>query len=128
MPRCFAVLVLVLLGLLIPSGCGRKAPAAADQTYTVRGVVEDLPGPKAALSVHHEAIPNFVGRDGRVTGMREMIMEFPDVAPKVSLDALRVGDPIEMTLEIRWNSDPRMLVTSLKKLPVDAKLNLTPPE
>lgn len=124
MRRWFLATVTVLC---LP-GCGREGLPPADQTYTVRGEVDGLPGPKSFLSVHHEAVPGFVASDGAKSGMREMIMDFPDLAKGVSLVGLEIGDPVEMVWEVRWKSDPRILVTTIRELPAGTKLNLTPPE
>ncbi len=91
--------------------------APADQTYTVRGTIERLPGPGASLMVHHQPIPEFVGRDGKVAGMREMSMEFAHIAPNVALESWKVGDDVLMTFEVRWKSEPRSLVTALAPAP-----------
>lgn len=99
----------------------------ADATYTVRGRIDGLPTPdgKSYLHIHHEDIPDFKGRDGKVTGMNEMSMDFLGIAPGVDLSQLKVGDPIEFTFEVRWKSDPRSLVTKIVKLPPDTKLRLS---
>lgn len=126
----------VALGAVLLGGCGEKpsgssaassATTPADATYTVRGRIEGLPTPdgKAYLHIHHEAIPEFKGRDGTVSGMDEMSMDFLGLAPGVDLSQVRVGDPIEFTFEVRWKADPRSLVTRVKKLAPDVKLNLS---
>lgn len=99
----------------------------ADATYTVRGRVDGLPTPdgKSYLHIHHEDIPEFKGRDGIVMGMKEMSMDFLGLAPGVDLSQLKVGDAVEFTFEVRWNGDPRSLVTRVTKLPPEAKLKLS---
>lgn len=87
--------------------------APPDQTYTVAGTIEQLPGEGRPLIVHHEAIPEFVGKDGRIVGMREMSMEFAHVAPEVDMAACKVGDRVMMTFEVRWATMPRARVTAL---------------
>jgi len=131
-----------LIGACLLAACGEKpathtsspgastsASTPADASYTVRGRIDGLPTPdgKGYLHIHHEDIPDFKGRDGSVTGMKEMSMDFLGVAPSVDLSQLNVGDPIEFTFEVRWKSDPRSLVTKIHKLPPDAKLNLSSP-
>ncbi|GJQ30561.1 MAG: hypothetical protein HBSAPP03_24450 [Phycisphaerae bacterium] len=102
-------------------GCSdRNTPAAlapADQTYTVLGTIEQLPADGRPLMVHHQPIPEFVGKNGRVVGMREMTMEFANLAPGVSLSGLKAGDPISMTFEVRWNATPRTRVTAISAVP-----------
>lgn len=98
----------------------------AEQTYTVRAVVMGTPASgRAYLELHHEEIPSFIGRDGAVEGMKEMIMDFPAIHPGVDLASIRVGDKVDATFEVRWKSDPRTLITSLRALPADTQLNLS---
>lgn len=105
-----------------------KPDGAAENTYTTRGVIVALPGPNTAkqyLQIHHEAIPEFVGRSGTVTGMKEMIMDFPDVAPGEVVRGIKVGDAVRFTFEVRWKSTPRTLVTKIEKLPPEEKPKLS---
>ncbi|HEX2837619.1 MAG TPA: copper-binding protein [Phycisphaerales bacterium] len=96
-----------------------------EQSYTVRAVVMGLPASgRAYLELHHEEIPHFVGRDGSVEGMKEMIMDFPAIRPDVDLSALAIGDKVEATFEVRWKSEPRTVVTKIAKLPESTALNL----
>jgi len=90
----------------------------ADQTYTVRARIVALPGqsPGQFLQVHHEAIPEFIGKNGEKVGMKEMTMDFPALAGPSLLDGLAVGASVEMTFEVRWKSGPRSLVTRLVPL------------
>jgi hypothetical protein len=124
--------VIAALALFLVAACDRKQPAAiapADQTYTIRAQVTALPDPpKQALRLHHEAIPTFVGSDGKVEGMEEMEMEFPFLAPSASLKGIAVNDLIEATMEIRWKSEPRFQLTSIRKLSPGTHLSISPPE
>jgi hypothetical protein len=124
------VLLAALAVLFLLASCEQRRPAPItppDQAYTVRAVVTALPNPpKQALLLHHEAIPQFVGADGKVIGMASMEMEFPVLAPGVSLQGIAAGDKIEFTLEMRWKSAPRYQIGSIKKLPADAAVNLGP--
>lgn len=98
---------------------------APEQTYTVRAVVMGLPASgRAYLELHHEEIPEFIGRDGSVEGMKEMIMDFPAVRPDVDLSTFAVGDKVETTFEVRWKSEPRTVVTKMTKLRESTALNL----
>ncbi|MDX2131888.1 MAG: copper-binding protein [Planctomycetota bacterium] len=117
------VLVLASFAALALGACARELPPP-DQTYTVRGRIDALPQPPAPLAIHHELIPEFLDRTGKVVGMREMVMDFPDLAPGVSLEGLKAGDPIEFTFEVRWKSDPRARVTRIVRLPDDTTLEL----
>ena len=51
-------------------------------------------------------------------------MEMPVFAPGVSLEGLDVGDVVEMTFEMRYRSEPQMIVVGLRKLPADTPLKL----
>ncbi len=123
--------------------CGRAPPTPSqpepspgDGVYTVRGRIESLPGIRfgSQLRVHHEHIPNFKTKDGSIhrnrdgsPGMLEMSMEFP-LAPGVDLSGFAVGDPVELTFEVRWNQPPPPYrVTSIRKLPSDTELRLSKP-
>lgn len=98
---------------------------AAQRSYTVRGRIEKLPGEKAGyLMVHHAAISDFLNRKGEVVGMEEMVMEFPAVAPGVTLDGLAVGEPIELTFEVRWDDEQVWVVTRIVELAEGDELGL----
>jgi hypothetical protein len=122
-PAALAVLLCVL------TACARKDSAPTtppDQTYRIRGQVTALPNPpKQALRLHHEAIPDFIGADGKVQGMDEMEMEFPYLAPSARLDSIALNDAVEATMEIRWKSQPRFVLTSIRKLPTGTHLSIT---
>ena len=128
--------VIVLSGMLLgcdkgepDQGSGQVARAGAntraDATYEVRGVVRALPeqagGP---LVVQHEAIPTFTDPDGKKVGMMAMTMPFA-VAGRVSLQGVNPGDKIAFTYEVRFESDPRNLVTRIVKLPTSTQLKLS---
>ena len=123
-----------LLGSL-PIACERKpaptpTPAAAPndpavRTYTLRGRITALPNPpKSALEIHHEALPEYANEKGEVIGMDEMIMQFPYLAPGVSLEGLQPGDPIEAVMEMRFKGQPPFQLTRITKLPTDTPLKL----
>lgn len=144
-PSVIRALACAIGSALAPmTGCDKATPPApvvasspGDGVYTVRGRVESLPGvkPGSQLRVHHEHIPNFKGKDGEVhrnrdgsPGMLEMSMEFP-LAPGVDLAGLAVGDAVEMTFEVRWNSPPPIFrATAIRKLPPDTELRLSVPK
>ena len=111
-----------------PSAMGRievvSPTTPAEHTFVTKGRVEGLPARGAIyFSIHHEEIPDFVYPDGTL-GMKEMIMEMPVFAPGVSLEGLDVGDVVEMTFEMRYRSEPQMIVVGLRKLPADTPLKL----
>jgi len=98
-----------------------------DQIYITRGRITTIPtpdSPASELTITHEPLPEFKNRKGEVVGMGSHAMPFGAVAPGVLPEQLRVGDLIEMTYEVRWDSRPRTLITAMKPLPSDATLNL----
>lgn len=107
-------------------GAASAAAETGVSSYAVRGRVITLPTAdgKQPLQIHHEAIPEFKGRSGEMTGMKEMIMPFPDIAPTVSLAAIGPGQAVEFTFEVRWNASPRTLVVKLAPLPAETRLRL----
>ncbi len=140
------------------SGCS-KSPEAADtasifdegaSVYHVRGEIVQLPSdgpPPTDLRIHHERIPDFIGKDGEVfvnsdgvTGMKAMTMVFPELGPGVSLEGLKPGDKIAFELKVKWletpsGKTPRWLVSAIEPLPGSTQLNFgdavapaTPPE
>jgi hypothetical protein len=107
------ILLLSLLAALL-AGCSRGG-----RDYTVRGRVAQLPEPGNASSgfvVAHQAVDDFVDRQGEVVGMDPMTMSFP-LGPQVSLAGLAVNDPVEFTLHADWAAAPPVRITSLHKLP-----------
>jgi predicted small lipoprotein YifL len=115
----------VMLGLL---GCGKKEPALApaDQSYVVRARLVSKPTEGSYLTMHHAEIPEFKNQTGATVGMKEMVMEFAELTPGAAaeLAGIAVGDGVEVAFEVRWKSDPRMLVTKLTKLAPEAELGL----
>ena len=117
------------------TGCGEEpasttAEPAADvvtaRTYSVRGIVEQLPDAEQAgvpFLIRHEAIPDFVNVYGQQTGMDAMTMPF-EVSDDVSLDTLVVGDPIAFDLAVDWEGSPAMAITAIEKLPAETELVL----
>jgi len=113
---------LLLLAVLSLAGCsgGRES----GRTYTVRGQVVQLPDPNnpgTGLSINHEAVDGFVGRDGERVGMDPMSMAFP-VAAKVPLEGLQVGDVIEFKLHVDWGAQPEVEIVEIRELPAGTKL------
>lgn len=116
-PRPFALLLLVLLPGL--AGCRRAEESAAGRDYSMRGRIVQLPTPEnpaSELQIAHEAVPEFVGRDGQVTGMDAMTMGFP-VARRVRLSDLAVGERVEFTLHVDWDAELPIQITRLRQLP-----------
>lgn len=117
----------LLLGLLILAGaCAGKKSAPLgppDAVYEVRGVIVALPQQTRSgdMRIHHEAIPSFTNREGKVIGMQSMTMPFP-VAPGVSTDNLQLGDKIRFRLEVRWNEGPTVRIAKIELLPGSTRL------
>ncbi len=156
-----AMLAAALLACVSLAGCSKESGSGTDdlasiydegaQTYHVRGVIVQLPSdgpPPTDLRIHHERIPDFVGKDGKVfvnsdgvTGMKSMTMAFPELGDEVSLEGLHPGDKIAFVLKVKWLETPsgvktpHWLVSAVEPLPDDAQLNFgdtvapaTPPE
>jgi Copper binding periplasmic protein CusF len=124
----FALVILpaVLLVVLAPlAACKpRQTARQGGRTYTVRGQVIQLPDPAqpgSGLVLQHEAVDDFVGRDGTVVGMDPMAMPFP-VAPGVSLAGIAPADVVEFDLNVDWKADPAVAITRVRKLPPGTKL------
>lgn len=115
------------------------AAYAQGQSYTVRGEITQLPAPgppPAELKIHHEHIPNFIGKTGEVfvntdgvSGMRSMNMAFPYLAPRVTIDEFTVGDKVEFELMVRWDTNaagdrtPTWLIASMVTLPPETEIS-----
>jgi hypothetical protein len=128
---------LVLTGLCVAlPACGRgdggsppsrpagRELAPPDQVYTVRGRIVELPDPArpaSGLQILHEAIDDFVWKDGRIGGMDAMVMPFTPAA-ELSLAEFAVDDDVELTFEVRWTASPLSRVIAMRKLPPDTQL------
>lgn len=111
-----------------------ETPAAStNPTYTVRGEVVSLPGIEGdALKLHHERIPTFANKDGKVgkdsqgkPGMKPMVMPFGK-ASSVSYEGLKIGDKVGVTFEVNWSAerpDQRIVITKVEKLAADTTLD-----
>ncbi len=120
--RNWVVFLLTMAAL----GCTPPAPPlpAPDHVYTTRGRIERLQDrTDDHVRILHEAIPEFVGVDGAVTGMGSMTMPFT-IAEGVSLAGAGPGSKVAFTFESRWAGPVPLLVTSLKLLPAQTELTL----
>jgi len=123
----------LLCAFALAAGCARPARESANgsdisgkegRTYTTRGQVTQLPDPAhpgSGLSLSHEAIDEFVDRDGKTVGMDPMNMPFP-VAPGVSLNGIAPGDVVEFDLHVDWQADTPVAITRIRKLPPATRL------
>ena len=110
--------------------CGERGAGAVVRQYTFRGKVVNLPGGPGAdryLRIHHEAVKDYHNKFGENVGMREMIMEFPWVAPGLSLEGLRTGDGVEFELDVDYSKTESYVVTAIRPLPAGAVLKLEMP-
>lgn len=111
------------------SAAGQIPPAKTpDATYTVRGEVSSLPvagDKRTEFRVHHEPIPTFKDKDGKVVGMSAMTMGFPP-AKGVDLSKLKKGDKVSLTFSVWWGNSPAWLAVKVEKLPDDTKLDFSP--
>lgn len=132
-PIQVALALVLAAGALIVDACDCKsksgaagkatAPSEPPVVYVVRGQIEELPDPArpgSAFSIHHEAIDSFVGPSGNV-GMNAMTMDLP-LAAGVSAAGLRVGDIVEIALEVRLKPKISYQVTRITKLSADTRL------
>lgn len=118
--------ILFLLVIVSLAGCsGKKENEESGRTFTVRGQVIHLPDPNnpgTGIYVNHEAIDEFVTRDGEMTGMDPMGMSFP-VNDKVSLEGIQVRDLIEFKLHVDWGAETEVEIVEIRELPPDTKLD-----
>jgi hypothetical protein len=120
-----ALVVLMALLMALLTACKpRQEARKGGHTYTVRGQVIQLPDPAqrgSGLTLQHEAVDDFVGRDGKTVGMDPMSMPFP-VAPGVSLAGIAPADVVEFDLNVDWQADTPVAITRIRKLPPGTKL------
>lgn len=113
---------LFFLAVLSLAGC--SGGTESGRTYTVRGQVTQLPDPNnpgTGLYLNHEAIDDFVSRDGEMVGMDPMTMSFP-VAEEVPLEGIGVGDVVELELHVDWGAGTEVEIVGLRELPPGTKL------
>lgn len=117
-------LILFLLAVLSLAGCSGGREDGTGRTYTVRGQVRQLPDPNnpgTGLYLNHEAIDDFVGRDGEMTGMDPMTMSFL-VDEEVALEGIQVGDVIEFKLHVDWGAETEAEIVEIRELPPGTEL------
>lgn len=130
--RLAAALLTASVAVTGAPGCKKKEPPVPStvvvHTYTVRAQVEQLPDPADArreFMARHERIPEFKGPNGEL-GMNAMVMPFP-IAPDVSLSGLKVGDKVEITFGVDFdtvlNRPKKYAITAWKPLPPETVLD-----
>ena len=100
---------------------GAAAPASAADRYTARGRVIALHAKE--IEINTERIPAFKAVDGKVSPMEAMPMGYV-IGDGVARDGLAVGDPIQLTFEVRWADANPLRLTQVVKLPADTQLAL----
>lgn len=132
MIRRLSLTALIALSLAVTGACSKKegsendAPAAKpSHTYQGRGIVRGvrLDKDKTTLSIQHEAIPDWVNRQGQAVGMMSMTMEF-EAAPSLDVGAVKTGDKIAFGIAVYYGDGSRLEITSLEKLPPETALEI----
>jgi len=111
-------------GLALALGAlGCRGPVRG-HNYVVRAELAQPPGSTGphTLFLHHEAIDDWVSRDGKQDGMDSMAMPFP-VAANVPISSLKADDKVEVILHVDWDADRPVEITGLRML--DPGLRLT---
>jgi Cu/Ag efflux protein CusF len=123
-PACRPISALFASVLALAGACEEDL-GPPDQTYTANGRIARMPDdvPGTAVHIHHEAIPEFVGRDGEVAGMHTMVMPF-EPAEDLSLSKVAKGDAVRFTFEVRFDAKPMLRLTAIDKLPKSTELDL----
>ena len=123
--RAFRRTLFFLLAVLSLAGCsGSSGGEESGRTYTVRGQVTQLPDPNnpgTGLYLNHEAIDDFVSRDGEMVGMDPMTMSFL-VDEEVALEGIGAGDVVEVKLHVDWEADVAAEIVEIRELPPGTKL------
>jgi Cu/Ag efflux protein CusF len=113
-------LILVCLAVLLAAGCRPQR----GRNYSVRAEVVELPSNANGhlFVLHHEAVDNFVTRDGKADGMDSMTMPFL-VGKNIPLTEIRPNDKVEVLLHVDWQADRAVEITGLRKLSPDLHLD-----
>ena len=107
----------------LTAGCKSSDPAREVREYEVRGVIMSLPKTgEQTLSIRHEAIDNFVHRDGKMRGMDAMPMMFY-AEQSADLTTLSVNDKVHLNIKVQFQKTPPLRITAIKKLPADTQLD-----
>jgi hypothetical protein len=72
--------------------------------------------------LRHEAIPDFVDREGAAVGMPPMVMAL-ELARTASTEGLLLGDKVEVVIAVDW-ARPLVQVERVRKLPAATALRL----
>ena len=127
--RRFAISTSLVAWVVLLASCGEQSRVTDDDlpppaTYEVRGQVRNVKEQsigRTQLSIHHEALPDFVGIHGEVESMKSMTMPFT-VAEAVDLEGIAPGTKILFQLTVDWSAPEPALITGIEKLPPDSAL------
>ena len=117
--------LLLIVGIVTVLGSCKGKDSSSGRTYTTRGQVVQLPDPAnpgTGLTLNHEAVDQFVDRQGELVGMDPMSMPYP-VAKDVSLEGIQVGDVVEFKWHVDWDAEPSAEIIGVRKLPAGTKLD-----
>jgi len=134
LPATCSILAVSWVIAILLTACGGKPQVSDDlpppATYEVRGLVRTIKEQsigRTQLSIHHEAMPDFVGIKGEVEGMKPMTMPFT-VAESVDLEGIVPGTKILFHLTVDWSAPEPALITAIEILPPDSALQLESPD
>jgi hypothetical protein len=120
---CFATLLLTAATTMTYACQGSDPPV---RSYHARGMVMEIAGSgrDRSITIHHEAIPGFVSRDGAIAEMPSMKMTF-GAANEVPSELLEPGTKLGFDFDVRWSRSPALWIVHAEALPSDAQLTLT---
>jgi Cu/Ag efflux protein CusF len=107
-----------VLSLIASLAVSTGAVADTAYHYTVKGIIKGMPGEGLAANemlVKHQAIPGYRDDTGAIVGMMAMTMPFY-IAQGVSLQGVKAGDSVELTVEQHLQPKFTEEVTSIKKV------------
>jgi len=113
----------VCLAWIELSACSPKSQPA--EHYRARGVVTAIErtGDDVVLTIQHERIASFRNREGQVSSMPSMKMNFR-VDEASQTRSLVVSDKIDFEFEVRWQSGMPLHVLRIEKLAQSTALEL----
>lgn len=111
------------LSLMLMAACGSEP----DARYATRGLVKERvgTGADARVAIHHEPLPEFRDRDGKLAPMAAMTMVFGLGRGAQCASALAPGTKLAFEFEVRWATSPFLVITRCEILPPDTPLVLS---
>ena len=115
------MLGLALAAAALAGGC--RGPVRG-HSYVVRAEIAQPPGSTGphTLFLHHEAIDNWVSRDGLADGLDSRALPVA-VAAHVPISALKADDKVEVILHVDWDADRPVEITGLRMLDPGLRLD-----